>query len=123
MSCLGPLFSTPVALKRAGRLSLDQLDLIEINETHAVHVLACRQAFRSRQFNEVHLGRGPQGELDYDRINVNGGAIAMGDPIGVSGGRMLLSLLQELVRRELSLGLVTLSVGGGQAASVVLERC
>jgi acetyl-CoA acetyltransferase family protein len=119
---LGPLYATPRALRRAGNLSLDQMDLVEINESQAVHVLACLEAFRSRRFNEAYLGRGPQGELDPERVNVNGGAIAMGDPVGVSAGRMMISVLQELLRRDQSLGLVTLSVGGGQGASVVLER-
>jgi len=93
-----------------------------VSESQAVHVLACLEAFRSRRFNEAHLGRGPQGELDPERVNVNGGAIAMGDPVGVSAGRMMISVLQELRRRDRSLGLVTLSVEGGQGASVVLER-
>jgi acetyl-CoA C-acetyltransferase/acetyl-CoA acyltransferase len=118
---LGPVFATPLALRRAG-VTMDQMELIEINEAFAVQVLACFRAFGSRQFAESQLGSAPLGEPDPDRVNVNGGAIALGHPVGATGGRLVLTLLGEMARRDASLGLVTLCVGGGQGAAVVLER-
>jgi acetyl-CoA acetyltransferase family protein len=119
---LGPVWATPIALRRAGGLTLENMDLIEINEAFAVQVLACREAFDSRSFCEEHLGRGPLGAPDPERINVNGGAIALGHPVGATGGRLVLTLLHELARRSGSLGLVTLCVGGGQGGAMVVER-
>ena len=119
---LGPVLATPIALRRAGGPRLDQMDLIEINEAFAAQVLACCEAFDSRGFCETHLGSAPLGHPDPERINVNGGAIALGHPVGASGGRLALTLLLELARRGAALGLVTLCVGGGQGAAMVLER-
>jgi len=119
---LGPVLATPIALKRAGGLTMDRLDLIELNEAFAVQVLACYEAFDSRQFCEQHLGTGPVGTPDPERVNVNGGAIALGHPVGATGARLVLTLLMEMARRDVSLGLATLCVGGGQGAAVVVER-
>jgi acetyl-CoA C-acetyltransferase/acetyl-CoA acyltransferase len=119
---LGPVFATPRALKRAGSLAFERLDLIEINEAFAAQVLACLAAFESRSFCEANLSSGPLGAPDIERVNVNGGAIALGHPVGASGGRLVLTLLHEMQRRDVSLGLVTLCVGGGQGAAMVLER-
>ncbi len=119
---LGPVFATPIALRRAGGLPIDRMDLVEINEAFAAQVLACLRAFESRKFCEEKLGAGPLGALDPERLNVNGGAIALGHPVGASGARLVLTLLLEMRRRDASLGLATLCVGGGQGAAVVLER-
>jgi len=119
---LGPVWATPLALGRAGGLSLDRMDLVEINEAFAVQVLACMKAFDSRRFCEEQLGQGPVGAPDPDRLNVDGGAIALGHPVGATGGRLVLTLLHEMQRRDASLGLVTLCVGGGQGGAMVLER-
>lgn len=119
---LGPVFATPIALKRAGGIELDRIELVEINEAFAAQVLACLRAFASRKFCEENLGQGPLGELDPERLNVNGGAIALGHPVGASGGRLVLTLLHEMRRRGASLGLVTLCIGGGQGGAMVLER-
>ena len=118
---LGPVLATPPALRRAG-VGLDRIDLIEINEAFAVQVLSCYEAFDSRSFCEKHLGSGPVGTPDPDRVNVNGGAIALGHPVGATGGRLVLTLLLEMQRRDVSLGLVTLCVGGGQGGAVIVER-
>ena len=83
---------------------------------------ACCKAFGSRRFHEEHLGRGPVGAVDPQRLNVNGGAIALGHPVGATGGRLVLTLLSELERRGASLGLATLCIGGGQGAAMVVER-
>lgn len=119
---LGPVVATPLALRRAGIPALEQIDLVEINEAFAVQVLACLEAFGSRAFCEEELGTGPVGAIDPERLNVNGGAIALGHPVGASGGRLLLTLLLEMQRRDASLGLATLCVGGGQGGAVVIER-
>jgi len=119
---LGPVLAAPHALRRAGGLSMEQMDLVEINEAFAAQVLACFRAFDSRAFCEEYLGTAPVGAPDPERVNVNGGAIALGHPVGASGGRLVLTLLHEMRRRESALGLATLCVGGGQGAAMVLER-
>jgi acetyl-CoA acyltransferase len=118
---LGPAYATPLALDRAG-LGLEAMDLIEFNEAFAAQVLANRAAFVSAEFAREALGRDrPIGELDPDRTNVNGGAIALGHPVGSTGTRLVLTLLKELGRRGGGLGLATLCVGGGQGGAVVVE--
>lgn len=119
---LGPVVASPIALKRAGGLTLDRMDLVEINEAFAAQVLACLKAFSSRTFCEENLASGPIGSVDPERLNVNGGAVALGHPVGASGVRLVLTLLNEMARRNASLGLATLCVGGGQGGAVVLER-
>jgi acetyl-CoA acetyltransferase family protein len=119
---LGPVLATPIALRRAGGLTLDRMDLVELNEAFAAQVLACLKAFESRRFFEEHVGTPPVGVPDPERLNVNGGAIALGHPVGASGARLVLTLLKELERRRASLGLATLCVGGGQGGAVVVER-
>ena len=102
---IGPVSATRRCLERAG-WSLDQLDLIEANEAFAAQSLA--------------VGR----ELEWDaaRVNVNGGAIALGHPIGASGCRILVTLLHEMRRRDARKGLATLCIGGGQGVALALER-
>ncbi len=118
---LGPVFATAKALERAG-LELSDIELFEINEAFAAQVLACLEAFKSASFAKAELGRDRAlGEIPMERLNVNGGAIALGHPVGTSGARLLLTLLHELKRRGLTRGLATLCVGGGQGAAFVLE--
>ncbi|MFJ3367097.1 acetyl-CoA C-acetyltransferase [Pseudomonas sp. NPDC086251] len=102
---IGPVPATRLALTKAG-WTLDDLDLIEANEAFAAQSLA--------------VGK----ELGWDtsKVNVNGGAIALGHPIGASGARILVSLLHELIRRDGKKGLATLCIGGGQGVSLVIER-
>ena len=119
---LGPVLSTPVALRRAGGLGMAQMDLVELNEAFAVQVLACLRAFESRAFFEEHVGGAPVGAPAMDRLNVNGGAIALGHPVGASGARLVLTLCKELERRGGALGLATMCIGGGQGGSIVVER-
>jgi 3-oxoadipyl-CoA thiolase len=101
---IGPLEAVPRALANAG-LSLDQVDLVEINEAFASQVLACAR----------ELG------LDQERLNVNGGAIALGHPLGCSGARLTGTLVRELRRRGGKYGVVTLCVGVGQGLATVFE--
>ncbi|MBD3867876.1 MAG: thiolase family protein [Acidobacteria bacterium] len=119
---LGPVLATPRALAQAGNMSLSRIGLVEINEAFSAQVLACLKAFGSREFSRRHLGGEPVGDIDPSRLNVNGGAIALGHPVGASGGRLVLTLLHEMARRDQVLGLATLCVGGGQGAAMVLER-
>jgi acetyl-CoA C-acetyltransferase/acetyl-CoA acyltransferase len=118
---LGPVFATGKLLERTG-LGLRDMDLVEMNEAFAAQVLANEKAFASDRFAREHLGRDRAlGELDPDRLNVNGGAIALGHPVGATGTRLVITLLRELRRRGLRRGLATLCVGGGQGAALLLE--
>lgn len=119
---LGPSFSTPIALDRAG-LQLSNVQLIEINEAFAAQVIANERLFPSKQFAEEHLHRSePIGEIDRNILNVNGGAISLGHPIGASGNRIVLTLMMEMERRDAEFGLATLCIGGGQGGAMVIER-
>ena len=102
---IGPVPAIQKALKLAG-LSLDQIDLIELNEAFAAQVLACLKAL----------------PIDPDRLNVNGGAIALGHPLGCTGARLTTSLLYEMQRRQARYGMVTMCVGGGMGAAGIFER-
>jgi acetyl-CoA C-acetyltransferase len=102
---MGPALAIPKALKKAG-VALSDVELFEINEPFAAQYLAV----------EKELG------LQRDKVNVNGGAIAMGHPVGMSGTRLVTTLLKEMKRRNLSLGVVSLCVGGGIGSAMVLER-
>ncbi|WP_339502108.1 acetyl-CoA C-acetyltransferase [Pseudomonas silesiensis] len=102
---IGPVPATRLALTKAG-WSLDDLDLIEANEAFAAQSLAVGK----------ELG------WDMNKVNVNGGAIALGHPIGASGARILVSLVHELIRRDGKKGLATLCIGGGQGVSLAIER-
>jgi len=119
---LGPVLAAARALELAD-LALDDIELFEINEAFAAQVLACLEAARSGSFARAELDRDrPLGEIPHERLNVNGGAIALGHPVGASGARLLLTLLLEMRRRGAKRGLAALCVGGGQGAAFVLER-
>jgi acetyl-CoA C-acetyltransferase len=102
---IGPALAIPKALKKAG-LSLSQIQLVEVNEAFAAQYLAVERV----------LG------LNRDIVNVNGGAIALGHPVGMSGTRLAITLLREMKRRNLSLGTASLCVGGGLGTAMVFER-
>ncbi|MFQ5603261.1 MAG: thiolase family protein [bacterium] len=102
---IGPVPSIQKLLKR-NRLNLKDIDLIELNEAFAVQVLACH-----RELN-----------FDMEKVNVNGGAIALGHPIGCTGTRIVVTLLHEMVKRGANLGLATLCVSGGMGMSLLLKR-
>ncbi len=118
---LGPVYATARLLKQTGRTMRD-FDVIELNEAFAAQVIANQRAFASANFAREHLGLSDAvGELDPGRLNVNGGAIALGHPVGATGTRLLLTVLRELRRRGKRYGLATLCVGGGQGAAVTVE--
>jgi acetyl-CoA C-acetyltransferase len=102
---MGPVCATRKAIERAG-ISLDEIDFVELNEAFASQSIAVKR----------ELG------LNLDRVNVNGGAIALGHPIGASGTRILVTLLHELKRSNGTYGLATLCIGGGQGIAMVIER-
>jgi acetyl-CoA C-acetyltransferase len=103
---IGPAFSTQKLLKKTG-ISLDAIDLIEANEAFAAQALAVGQLLK----------------WDPAKVNVNGGAIALGHPVGASGCRILVTLLHELKRRGAKKGLATLCIGGGMGVSTLVENC
>lgn len=102
---IGPVPSTKTALQKSG-LTIDDMDLIEANEAFAAQALAV----------------GKDLKWDADKVNVNGGAIALGHPVGASGARILVTLLHEMKRRNSTYGLATLCIGGGMGTSVVVKR-
>ena len=102
---VGPVPASRKALDKAG-LTMDQIDLVESNEAFAAQSLAVRR----------DLG------LDPEKTNVNGGAIALGHPIGASGCRILVTLLFEMEKRDAKTGLATLCIGGGMGTTMIVER-
>jgi acetyl-CoA C-acetyltransferase/3-oxo-5,6-didehydrosuberyl-CoA/3-oxoadipyl-CoA thiolase len=102
---LGPIPATRKALERAG-LKLEEIDLIELNEAFAAQAIACID----------ELG------LDQKKVNVNGGAIALGHPLGMSGARIITTLLYEMEKRNLRYGLATMCIGVGQGIAAIIER-
>ncbi len=118
---LGPVYSTPVALKRAG-LTMKDIGLVELNEAFAAQVLSCRKAFDSDTFAKEKLGLSSKiGEIREEICNVNGGAIALGHPVGATGSRLIITLMKEMKRRNIQFGLATLCIGGGQGGSMIIE--
>ena len=118
---LGPVHAMARVEQRCG-LGLKDAELIEINEAFAAQVLACRAAAESAEFGRRHLHRaGPLGEIPAETLNVNGGGIALGHPVGASGARLALTALKELRRRRACRALVSLCVGGGQGGALWLE--
>lgn len=119
---LGPAYSTRKVLEMAN-MSMKDLQRIEINEAFAVQVLANLRIFSSDTLSKQYLGLDKAlGAIDEDILNIHGGAIALGHPVGASATRLLLTLLKELKRNNLETGLATLCVGGGQGAAFILER-
>lgn len=118
---LGPIYAMARVEQRSG-LALKDAELIEINEAFAAQVLACRAAAESGEFSRRHLGRaGALGEIPTEILNVNGGGIALGHPVGATGARLVLTALKELRRRRARRALVSLCVGGGQGGALWLE--
>ncbi len=119
---LGPVYSTARALVDAN-MSLDDIDLIELNEAFAAQVLACVRGFANPPGDCTDAAcRAKLKPLDLTKLNVNGGAIALGHPVGATGARLVLTLLHELRRRDQRFGLATACIGGGQGGAVIVER-
>lgn len=119
---LGPVYSSPIALRRAG-LELKDMDYIELNEAFAAQVLACLRAFESDKFAREKLDLPKHvGSVDMAKLNVNGGAIALGHPVGATGTRIVLTLMKQLKRSGKEFGLSTLCIGGGQGGAMVIQN-
>lgn len=118
----GPVYAAPVALERAG-LSMQDIDLMEIHEAFAAQVLSNLQWFQSDRVAETRLGRSKAvGVPPEDRINVMGGSIAIGHPFGATGGRVTVTLLNELKRRGGQFGMVSVCAAGAMGFVMVVER-
>ena len=119
---MGPAYAVPRALERAG-IEWNQLGLVEMHEAFASQVLSNIQAFESDMWAREHLGRGGRiGTVDWDALNVMGGSIAIGHPFGATGGRIITTLANEMRRRDVQFGLVSVCAQGGMGFAMVLER-
>ncbi len=119
---LGPAFAIARAEEQTG-LTLEDADLFELNEAFAAQTIAVLKCAQSDAFARMFLGRERAlGEIPAEKLNVNGGAIALGHPVGATGARIILTSLKELQRRKAKRALVSLCVGGGQGAALWLER-
>ena len=105
---LGPAYAVPKALQKGG-LKLTDIDLIELNEAFAAQSLAVGMELEDQGW-------------DWDRVNVNGGAIALGHPVGCTGTRIVVTLLNEMIKRDVPLGVATACVGGGMGGAMIIER-
>lgn len=119
---LGPVFASTPLLKR-NKLRLKDIDYWEINEAFATQVLACIAAWEDQTFCREELGlKQAFGSLDQSKLNIDGGAIAVGHPIGASGARIVLHLLNVLERQQARRGVASICVGGGQGGAMLIER-
>lgn len=118
---MGPAYAVPLALRRAG-ITWQHLGLVEIHEAFASQVLSNVQAWGSTAWAE-RLGLGvPVGEVDWERTNVSGGSIALGHPFAATGARLVTTLSNEMVRRDVEFGLISICAQGGMGFAMVLER-
>lgn len=118
---LGPVYATSKLLDKSG-MKMSDFDLIELNEAFAAQVIANQRAFESHQFSQTYLGKDKAlGEIAGDKLNIHGGAIALGHPVGATGTRIVITMLNALRKTNQNCGLVTLCIGGGQGAALVLE--
>jgi acetyl-CoA acyltransferase len=118
---MGPVLAAPVALQRAG-LRLRDIDLVEMHEAFAAQVLCNLNGFESREWAARAGFSEPVGEVDRSRLNVMGGSISIGHPFGATGGRILITLANELVRRGGQFALMTVCAAGGLGHAMVIER-
>jgi len=118
---LGPVHAATPILQRHG-LGLNDLDAWEINEAFAAQVLACLAAWQDAEYCRTQLGlAAPLGTLQRDRLNVDGGAIALGHPVGASGARIVLHLLHALKIRGGGRGIASICIGGGLGGAMLVE--
>jgi acetyl-CoA C-acetyltransferase len=119
---LGPCYAMAPILQRHG-LDTPDIDYYEINEAFAAQVLACLAAWQDAEFCRVELGRDtPYTAIDEERLNVDGGAVAAGHPVGTSGARIVLHMLQVLEREDARRGMCSICIGGGQGGALLIER-
>ena len=119
---LGPAYAIPLALKRAG-IGFENLDVLEIHEAFAVQMLSVLRLLESDEFAREKLGRsGAVGKVDWDKLNVHGGSLSLGHPFGATGGRLVTTCLNRLIREDGQFGLVAACGGGGCGNAIILER-
>ena len=119
---MGPAFAVPKALARAG-LAWEELGLVEMHEAFAAQVLSNIQAFESKKFAQEKLGRSEAvGAVNWDTLNVMGGSVAIGHPFGATGGRVITTLANEMKRRDVEFGLISVCAQGGMGFAMILER-
>ncbi len=118
---LGPVLASHGVLKRAG-LKMNQMDLVELNEAFAAQVLGCLEVMKSKTLSSRWGIDEVVGEIPFEKLNVNGGGIALGHPVGSTGSRLVVTLAHELKRRKQRYGLATLCIGGGQGGAVIIEN-
>jgi len=118
---LGPVHAATPILRR-NHLDLDDVDYWEINEAFAAQVLGCLAAWKDEKYCEEELNvDGAMGELDQNRLNVDGGAVALGHPVGASGARIVLHLLKTLKRNNARRGMAAICIGGGLGGAMLVE--
>ncbi|RYF57343.1 MAG: acetyl-CoA C-acyltransferase, partial [Comamonadaceae bacterium] len=118
---LGPVHAATPILQRQ-RMGLNDVDLWEINEAFAAQVLGCLRAWEDETYCQTHFASPALGTLDESRLNVDGGAIALGHPVGASGARIVLHVLQALRHRQLKRGMAAICIGGGQGGAMLIEN-
>jgi acetyl-CoA C-acetyltransferase/acetyl-CoA acyltransferase len=118
---LGPVLAIHGVLKRTG-LNLNQIDLFEINEAFAAQVLGCLKVMKDKSLSAKWGINETMGDIPFDKLNVNGGGIALGHPVGSTGSRLVVTLAHELKRRKQKYGLASLCIGGGQGGAVIIEN-
>jgi acetyl-CoA C-acetyltransferase len=118
---LGPVMATHGVLKRTG-MKLSQMDLFELNEAFAAQVIACTKVMKDKTLSAKWGIDETIGEIPLEKLNVNGGGIALGHPVGSTGSRLVVTLAHELKRRKQKYGLASLCIGGGQGGAVVIEN-
>ena len=119
---LGPVYATAKLLDKTG-ISVSDFDAIELNEAFAAQVIANERAFNSDAFSKEFLNRDKAlGEIDRTIMNSHGGAIALGHPVGMTGARLVLTVLRTLIENDKELGLATMCIGGGQGGALAIER-
>ena len=119
---LGPAHAI-APLLRSRRLKVDSIDYWEINEAFAAQVLAVVEALKDKAYCKEHLGLGtPIGEIPMDRLNIHGGGISLGHPVGASGARIVLHVAKILENKQAKRGIASLCIGGGQGGAMLIER-
>src|SRR5690606_26616158 len=118
----GPVHASAKLMQRH-QLRMDDIDLWEINEAFSAQVLACLAAWQSEEYCKKHLGLDHAlGTVDRNKLNIDGGAIAIGHPVGASGARIVLHLIEALRRKNLKRGIATICIGGGQGGAMLIEQ-
>ena len=119
---LGPVHAT-MPIMNEQKLTIKDIDYWEINEAFAAQVLACIAAWKDKEYCKTHFDMSKAyGELPREKLNVDGGAISIGHPVGASGTRIVYHLLKVLQRNKSKLGMATICIGGGQGGAMLVEN-